>query len=132
MPPIERTDFNDRMVVWEYVRGDRNDEPIVLAPVELPCRWEDSDLEVPNPFGSNIDGMDSMIATIVQIRMNSIVWKGTLQNLEAYPKQIPPFDICEVILRATGTDLKGRDNRYEYGLRRYKNKPSFTIYTPPE
>lgn len=132
MPPLERTDMNHWFVLWEYVRGDRNSEPIVLSPIELPCRWEDGHAELVDRFSSNIDeGIDIMLATIKEIRLNSIVWRGRLQNLEQYPNNVPPFDIGEILISDVADDIKARDTRYEYGVRRFKNVPRFTIYEPP-
>jgi hypothetical protein len=128
MPPLEYMDLNDPAVVWGYVRSSREGEPLVLAPIQLMTRWEEGQIEIPNPDGSFLT-LDATIATDRNIKLNSIVWEGQVLSDQTfvsfdgitYPSSGPTTDLYEIVTRVRAEDLKGRYPRYEFGLRRYKD-----------
>lgn len=117
MPPLERMDFHDTLVLWGYVGTDRQGDPVVAQPMQLPCRWEEGQTEIPDPMGNKIT-VDSVIATTQDILENSIVWQGTLDSIRNAKTLTYLY---EVVIKTHAKDLKGRIVRYEYGLRRYKD-----------
>lgn len=129
MPPIERTDLRDRAVMWGYIRSGRDGDPLVARPLEIACRWEEGNIELPDESGSRIM-VDVILAAKQSIPVNSIMWEGKLlvddtflaPDGTTYPALGPTIFLYEVVIRWRSPDLKKRAVRYEYGLRRYKDK----------
>ncbi len=120
MPPLEYMDFHSNLVLWSYISTDRQGDPTVAPPIQLPCRWEEGQLEIPSDPKGNFITVDSVIATIQDLVINSIVWEGKLTDLPT--PTINLVYLYEVVVKTRAFDLKGRWNRYEFGLRRYKDK----------
>lgn len=129
MPPLEHKDFHDPAVLWAYVRTGRDGDPLVSDAVQIMTRWEDGQIEIPNPDGSYLT-VDATIATNRNIPLNSIIWEGekrldgtflSFQDGTEYPSTGPTREIYEVVTRMRGEDIRGRIQRFEFGLRRYKD-----------
>lgn len=122
MPPLERKDLTDKAVLWEVSRYDGDGFPLVLAPVEISVRWEEAQVEMLDPEGQLVK-VDVVAATTLNIPNGSMLWEGSLEDLETqYGSGLTPTrDIYELVTRNRGKDLKGRITRYEFGLRRYKD-----------
>lgn len=128
MPPLEHKDFHDPAVYWEYVRAGRDGEPVIAVPVQLMTRWEEGQIEIPNPDGTLLK-LDVTIATNRNLRLNSIIWEGktkpdgTFLSFDgvSYPSTGPTTELYEVVTRIRAEDMRGRIHRYEFGLRRYKD-----------
>lgn len=129
MPPVERMDMKDRAVLWGYIRSGRDGEPLIDRPVEILCRWEEGQIEIPNPDGSFLT-VDIVLATKQDFPLNSILWEGQLvyddtflsPDGTTYPASGPTLKLYEAVTRTRAKDIKGRGLRYEFGLRRYKDK----------
>lgn len=117
MPPLETKDLNESAVVWIFQAYDRNAEPLCSPPVQIPVRWERAQKEIADAMGTKLT-IDVELATNLDVPLNSILWYGTLAQVRANP---PAQDIYEAIYRIHAFDLKTRYNRWEGGLRRYKN-----------
>lgn len=129
MPPLEQMDLHDPAVLWGYIRTDRNGEPVVAQPVQIMTRWEEGQLEIPRP-GDTVLTVDAVIATNRNLALNSIIWEGQLlpdgtylsYDDVAYPSTGPTKYIYEIVHRVRAKDVKARYRRYEFGLRRYKDR----------
>jgi hypothetical protein len=130
MPPVERTDFHDAVIVWEYVSTTRQGETRTKPPILLPCRWEEIQAERPNREGVLLV-VDATFASIRLLADESICWRvpppcvwwrTTVDKILApFPHQLPPTRLYQIIMRDWAEELKARVTRYEYGVRRYKN-----------
>lgn len=122
MPPLEHMDMTSKAVLWTFVRHDRDGFPLVEEPVQLCCRWEEINKEMVDADGNRI-AVDVVLAVPQQIVMGSLMWEGKLTSLPTVDSiRTPPRDLYEVVGRDRGKELKGRVVRYEFGLRRYKDK----------
>lgn len=120
--PIEYEDLHDKAVVWVFTKSDRKGDPRVSSPIEVSVRWEEGNFEIPDAEGNRIQ-IDVTLATTRQLRVGSLMWEGSLVDLSTeYPTNIPTKDIYEVVLRNRAKDTKGMFTRWEFGLRRYKDK----------
>lgn len=119
MPPLEHMDMRDPAVLWTMSRHDRDGFPLVNSPTEICCRWEEKNLEMTDADGNRIV-VDAVLAVGRNLVMGSLLWAGKLCDLPDSGE--PPRDLYEVVLRDRGSDLKGRVTRYEFGLKRYKDK----------
>lgn len=119
MPPLEHMGMVNRAVVWTIARHDGDGFPLVLAPVDLRVRWEEKNTQMVDPDGERIQ-VDVIVTSPQQILVGSIMWEGTIATLP--DSGAPTSDIYEVVARDRGDELKGRVTRYEFGLKRYKDK----------
>lgn len=121
MPPLEHAGMVNRAVLWSFVRADGDGFPLVSAPVEVRCRWEERNIEMTDPDGNRIQ-VDVVLAVPRQIAVNSLMWAGELDDLPVVDgTPTPSTDLYEVVARDRGDDLKGRVRRWEFGLRRFKD-----------
>ena len=119
MPPLEYMDMRDPAVLWTLARHDRDGFPVVNAPVDVCTRWEEKNIEMTDEQGNRVV-VDVVLATNRDIPINSLMWSGKVCDLP--DSGDPGRDVYEVILRDRGKDLLGRVTRYEYGLKRYKDR----------
>jgi hypothetical protein len=126
MPPPERRNFHQMAVLWSYVRTSADGEPILAQPVNLRCRWEEGQTEIPNADGTFLT-VDATVSTIQNILLNSIIWEGqylpdgTYQDPQKVVYKVPTIYLYEVVIRNRGKNVRGRVTRYEFGIRRYKD-----------
>lgn len=109
----------NRAVVWPIARHDGDGFPLVLSPTDLRVRWEEKNIEMVDPNGERIQ-VDVILTSPQQIIIGSIMWEGTIATLPG--SGVPTTNIYEVVARDRGDELKGRVTRYEFGLKRYKDK----------
>lgn len=123
MPPVEQTDMVDKAMMWEFVRTDRKGMPIVSSPEEIVCRWEEGQYEMKDAEGQVLV-VDVVMASIQNIKVGSLLWEGSEDDLEELvgTSLIPTDAIYEIVLRNRAKDLKGGVTRYEFGLRRFKDR----------
>lgn len=122
MPPLEHQHMTTTAVLWSMVRHDRDGFPLVSAPEQIRVRWEEADAEMVDDEGNRIR-VDVVLTAPRQLVTGSLLWEGELASLPLVDGvRTPPRDLYEVISRVRGKDLKGRLLRYEFGLRRYKDR----------
>lgn len=117
--PMEHSDMVNHAVLWSFARNDRDGFPRVEQPVDTCCRWEEKNIEMVDPEGNKIQ-VDVILAVPHQIVMNSLLWEGRLCDLPE--SGVPTRDVYEVVARDRGDDLKGRVRRWEFGLKRFKDR----------
>lgn len=128
MPPLERMDLTEYAVMWEASRYGRDGFQVVLSPVQLRVRWEETNFDRMDANGHMIT-IDVVIASTQNIPIGSLMWEGKLADLSGMDTDeevgtgslIPDQDLYEVVFRVRAKDLKGRITRYEFGLKRYKD-----------
>lgn len=114
MPPMEQALLFDKAVVWEFVGNDRDNEPTVLTPYEITCRWEGT----PNTRGVDQTGQlvryDAFIIGEEEYPLGSIFWLGYLDDLPAEPNELYRSVSIEKI-----KDIRGIDESIIYNLQRF-------------
>lgn len=115
MPPIEEMDLHDEAVLRTVTGRDRYNEPILSAPSQITCRWDEDRTESIGPDGTPI-AIDAAIVTSERIPDQALLWLGTLAayNATANPEHL------QVMTSGKTPSIDGRVYRYEYGLVRYK------------
>lgn len=123
MPPLEQMDMHDTAIMWEFVRTDRKGMPIVSSPEEIRCRWEEGQFELKDSEGQQLV-LDVIMTTTQDIPLGSLLWEGTETQLRTLVGNslTPTSGIFECVIRGIARDLKGRVNRHEFGLKRFKDK----------
>jgi hypothetical protein len=116
MPPLEICDLTDTAILWAFAGTNREGDPLVSPPVAIPVRWEEAQDEIADKEGTRWK-VDVQLATNQDIPLGSILWYGPLSA--ASPP--PTFDLYECVYRIHAKDLKGRVERYEFALKRYKD-----------
>ncbi len=111
-------DFHNPFVYWEYLTTNRNGDPVVAAPIQLMSRWEEGQLEIPTDKPGEYVNVDSILATTQVLIMGSIVWEGLISSITGLTVI---ENLYNVVIQTIANDLKARNIRYEYGLRRYKD-----------
>lgn len=79
MPPVETTNLKERAVLWEFSGYGPDGDIRVLAPVEIPCRWEESESQGTNPNGTPITFTGSLFVAR-DIPINSILFLGCQED----------------------------------------------------
>ncbi len=135
MPPLEHMDLTTKALYWAKVSVSRHGQAKVDpdSRVEIKTRWVHKRRDVLRPDGSTMR-IDVTIATNVDIPLGSIVWEGSLLDLDGNTTgtgtgtstEVPHTDLMQVVSASRATDLKGRVTRYEYGLMRYGNNIPLT------
>ena len=119
MPPIERAWMRNSAVLWTLVTHDGDGYPRVSSPTAIRCKWEETNAEMVDPTGNRVS-VDVKLAVPTQIVMGSLLWEGTLAALG---ESLTPEDgIYEVVMRVRSGNLKASNTRYEFGLKRYRDK----------
>jgi len=67
-------------VYWAPLTPDRSGATQYAAPIELPCRWEDSTQEMIDPRGDKWT-TKAEVFTAVQLTNLGILWKGRYADL---------------------------------------------------
>ena len=133
MPPLERIDtILDTAVFWHLKSVDGYAQPILGAPVEIPCRWVDNQSLAMDPKGNTISVNATVIVdddieqfavagqpvwkTIVQ----GILWRGGLYDLPG-TAFLPETGIMQIKTYNATPDVKHRHFRRSCGLMRFND-----------
>lgn len=117
MPDITKKHRTEKIVVWKSCeRYDDYGNPMVYAPVEIQCRWENVKREVRSVDGSVL-ACDALVYVKESIPVQSIFWRGALADLPD-----PPTDLKLVQeFNETPSLRGGKVDRYCFMLA-YSNK----------
>lgn len=129
MPAIEVRDLNDKALLWEHTGGfDGNSDPVVASTfVEIAVRWNDKQADMLDPAGNKVR-VDAMVIAAQDIPVFSVLWPGSQEDLEDElygtgsifdDTLVPSEGLVRVVADNTTRDLKGRNTRYEFGVKRY-------------
>jgi hypothetical protein len=123
MPPIEERDLTDTAVVWIVPsRYDAYGEPIVSDPFEVRCRWVEKKSVAVNANGDQIS-TDVTAPVDRYIPPDSNMALGTLQDwgIIGTDKASDVGSIMVVIYCNSTPDFRGREFRYEVGLKKHRD-----------
>jgi hypothetical protein len=115
MPEQEEAMLFDTAILWELAGNDRDNEPTVLTPYEIVCRWDQGRRYTQDPLKGLVDTAITLI-TVQEIPIGSIVWHGIFEDLPD-----PPTDLFEVHSVNITTDIRGVSEYREYELKRFGN-----------
>lgn len=131
MPQMETADRVHKALYWEFAGTDSNNEPVVLAPVELMVRWVPKHREVRRPDATPIS-IDVTASVDRRIPKLSCMWvapdqePGSATALEQWTgtgSGAVETEVMQVVLYSESSDLKGRSTRREVSLARYGRSP---------
>ena len=117
MPPIEESDFVHKCVIWERTGFNRDNEPILAAPVEYDCRWVWDNRTSSTPDGTPVE-LTARVAVPIVVPTRSLFWKGCLDEWVDDGRQ----EIHESQMVTRADDIQGKNQRREYGLVRFRSK----------
>lgn len=122
MPPFEEMDRVDTALLWERIgTGGRGQAIVASIPIELQVQWDGSQSVVLDAVGNKIAVDSSVIADRV-ILVGSIMWQGSLDDLEGTGTSPPTADLMEVKYYNGTSDIKGRNMVHEVKLLRYNSE----------
>jgi hypothetical protein len=117
MPPLEDSFMNDTAVLWPFKGFDRHGEPVVGSPVEINCRWSESDRQAAG-VGGGTDPAEAQVEVNQYIPTGSLMWKGLLEEWDA----TQPHTLFQVVERTSSRDVKGRWRSRRVVLRKFSSK----------
>lgn len=117
MPALEVMDLKDWAVLWAKAGKDNYGDQTLESPVNIRCRWEETDHEAANPFAKT-QGYDAVVVVDREIEIDSILWLGRIDCLPG-TAETPEDNIFTVKKKSTIRDLKGRHARRVVYLMRH-------------
>jgi len=117
MPSLETFDCVDDAVLWEASgKWDNFGQLKINDPIEIKVRWLVTHTDGQDAQGNKITFSVRMSSTR-PIALQSILRHGTLSEVDD-----PPTGLCLAVSEEIGYDVKGRANRYEYRLTKFKDE----------
>lgn len=114
MPAMEQAFLFDNAVVWEFAGNDRDNEPTILTPYQIKCRWEGT----PNTRGVDSTGQlvryDAFLIANEEYPLGSIFWLGYIEDLPAGSNELYRSVSVEKV-----KDMRGIDESIIYNLQRF-------------
>lgn len=135
MPSLEEMDRHQRAVLWTLKTGrsryDKFGNPVTDAPVEVWVRWIDGVIDTLRPDGTPLR-LDAQVIADQDIPIGSVMWLavGCPDDDDAvsfyYSEGSGGEDtgLMTVETRKFGLDLKGREDRWEFGLSKFMDTPA--------
>jgi hypothetical protein len=126
MPPLEDSFMNDTAVLWPFKGFDRHGELTIGSPVEITCRWSESDRQA-GGVGGGTDPADAQVEVDQYIPIGSLMWKGMLEEWDS----TQPQKLFQVVERSSSKDVKGRWRSRRVVLRKFLAKLPAQAITAP-
>ena len=122
MPPLEVADHRQKVLYYEFVRRDRNGEPVVRSWVELDVRFTLRRREMTAPDGTPIV-TDALVKTDRALEFGSVLWEGGEADLlgTAADPTTEQGPLYTVVTETRASDVKNRFTSRTYGLQRFRN-----------
>lgn len=121
MPSPEESSLTQTAVLWESSgSADAYGQPTVIDPVEISVRWENTNTEVVGPQGNPVQ-ISASVRVKQDVPVGSIMWLGTLDDLEDIPGTGGIPGLCEVVNRVHVPDIKNRKTSRVLQLAKYKD-----------
>lgn len=111
---LETSERHDYAVYWQHVGQDKFGKPIVLAPIELQVRWENSKSTMMGKDRQPL-AVDSIVVVDRDLVDDSILWLGRLADFTT------PTNLCQIKTFTSVGDLKGRHTRRVAYCSKYGN-----------
>lgn len=121
MPPFETQNLHQTAILWEKVGDDFEGEPKVSSPVQIPCRWEDTQSQMVAPDGAVI-GLSANVVVRRDIPIDSLMMQGTLPDLSGTGFDDDDPAIMQVKSVRKVPDLKDRVFTRIVSLQRFRGK----------
>jgi hypothetical protein len=108
MPEQEVSHLYQRAVLWPATGIPcRDGQPQQGAPVEIACRWNNTQRNVTLPNGTTI-AIDATIVVAQVVPDDSLMALGTLEDWQGTGSAEPDSDLCIVKTLAETPDFRGR------------------------
>lgn len=122
MPALETIDLHQRAVLWTKAGDDIEGRPLVMAPVEIACRWERGAREGLKKDGTLVR-LDAFVVVAQDVVPDSILWEGTLAEWNATGSASGDHtDLMQVVIVKNSPDVKGQNRRRTLGLQMYSDQ----------
>lgn len=118
MPPMEESARGQKALYYELTGFDNYGEPTVAEPVQLAVRWVNKTADGLDAQGLKIRA-DATVITDTRLLMGSLVWLGGFEDLPG-TGLVPEKDVMYVIGVNETTDIRNRNTRRKYLLKRWK------------
>lgn len=120
MPPLETADRRQKALYYEFVRRDRNGEPVVRSWVELDVRFTLRRREMTAPDGTPIV-TDATVKTDQQLTFGSVLWEGGASDIVGTAADPTTGSYYTVVTETRAADVKNRFTSRTYGLQRFRD-----------
>lgn len=123
MPAQELSHRLQPAVLWlrNSLRSDAYGQPIIIAPVDIMVRWNDTYNEIRTPLGATVT-IEADLVVDRDIPVGSLLWKGRMVDLVNIQDPIP--NIMQVYSFKGVPDVKARNTYRTCQLMRYKDQSS--------
>lgn len=121
MPSPETAALTDDATLWEFTGHDPSGEVKVSPPIQIECRWIWKKTQSTDASGNAIM-LDATVIVDRDIRDQSILWNGTLQEWEDTGSEEVNPEIMQVKVYKETRDMKGRESYRELGLAFFKGR----------
>lgn len=120
MPPMETAYRRQTAVLWEWLREDAYNEPVLDEPVEIAVRWKWGRREALSPQGTPI-AVDATVVVAQDIAVGSLLYEGTLNEWYGHSgtgsgSAGQDTALMQVVTFSSTPDLKNRNRRRTAGL----------------
>src|SRR5665213_596757 len=110
-----------RAVLFPFVGVyDAFGQPTLGVPVEIPVRWITKRREILDKHGNTI-ALDASADVAQTIKVDSVIWLGTLANWNGTGSGLPDTELMMVKSYDETPDGKGRSLKRNIGMMRYRN-----------
>lgn len=120
---IEEAERYEAVVLWNFIGRGEDGEPVVDAPIEIRCRWENIRKEMKDEKG-NVVIVDAVVVVEREIKEGSQMWLGELDSWMGTGSSGDDTQVMEVIARGNIPDIKNRFRRRVVGLSRFRDSPN--------
>lgn len=125
MPPIEVSNRFQKVLLWTRISEDRYGIPTLNPVQEILARWENKKGEMLDDK-NQVVGIDARVHVVIALPIGSLMWEGKLSDFPSDTTSIT--NLMQVIACEDAKDIKGRQIRREYGLKRFTQKlPNITV-----
>ena len=115
MPQLEVSDLGQKAVLWAFSSYNKAGDPVVSAAVEIDVRWQAKRKQVIDALGNPII-LEAQVAVDREIAVNSILWKGELDDAPD-----PPTNLFQVVAYNEVPDVSFKSTRRVVDLTRYSD-----------
>jgi len=127
MPAMELIGRLQKAIFWEAGGYDHDGEITVAAAVEIDVRWQVGKRRSAGPKDDTVS-YDAELVVDRVITVGSVVWKGSMDDLNDLADPTAPTDLYDVVDYTETSDIKNRNVRRTVLLmRRSDDLPSLTV-----
>lgn len=125
MPAVETAFRRQTAVLWEWLRVNAFNEPVIDAPVEIQCRWKWGQSMQSGPQGTPT-AVDATVIVAQDVTIGSLLFEGDLNEWLGHSGtgsgSAGDYSyLMEVVTANFTPDLKARNVRRTLGLRYFRD-----------